>query len=120
LSFFEETGIGAHWSNYDKSPLLNDAMSLQWCMYMLLVDAVIYAVITWYVEAVFPGKQMTILSKSCILIQHDFIYTGEYGVPKPWYFFAMKSYWCGKDVPVDTVPVQTENELLNRSVYFIL
>jgi hypothetical protein len=64
LSFFEETGIGAHWSNYYKSPLLNDSMSLQSCMYMLLVDAAIYGVITWYVEAVFPGELIT---KSSVL-----------------------------------------------------
>ena len=29
----------------------------------------------WYIEAVFPG---------------------EYGVPKPWYFFLTKSYWTGR------------------------
>ncbi|XP_065332368.1 ATP-binding cassette sub-family A member 7-like isoform X3 [Cloeon dipterum] len=83
LSFFEETGIGAHWYNYDKSPLLNDSMNLSTCMQMLLLDAVIYAVFTWYLEAVFPG---------------------EYGVPKRWYFFVQKSYWCGKDLTVDDVP----------------
>jgi len=32
-------------------------------MGMLLLDAVIYGLFTWYIEAVFPG---------------------EYGVPKPW------------------------------------
>ena len=32
---------------------------------MLLVDIVLYAVLIWYIEAVFPGK---------------------YGVSKPWYF----------------------------------
>jgi len=82
-------------------------------MYMLLVDAAIYGVITWYVEAVFPGEQIKnsvlnyLLTKLCLN-------KGEYGVPKPWYFFVMKSYWCGKDVPVDSGPAQTENELLNR------
>ena len=34
---------------------------------MLLVDIVVYGLIIWYVEAVFPGK---------------------YGVSKPWYFPA--------------------------------
>ena len=41
---------------------------------MLLVDSVLYGILTWYIEAVFPG---------------------EYGVPKPWYFFVTKSYWFG-------------------------
>ncbi|XP_059473610.1 ATP-binding cassette sub-family A member 7-like isoform X2 [Neocloeon triangulifer] len=93
LSFFEETGIGAHWHNYNKSPLLNDALNLQACMHLLVVDAVIYAVLTWYIEAVFPG---------------------EYGVPKPWYFFVKKSYWCGKDVPVDSGPIPAEDELFDK------
>ncbi len=41
---------------------------------MLLLDSVLYAVLAWYVEAVWPG---------------------QYGVPKPWYFFLTKSYWIG-------------------------
>ena len=32
---------------------------------MLAVDAFLYALLTWYIEAVFPG---------------------QYGLPKPWYF----------------------------------
>jgi len=64
MSFFEETGIGAHWHNYNKSPLLNDTMNLQTCMLLLLVDAVIYGVITWYIEAVFPGKNIIDSSKT--------------------------------------------------------
>lgn len=42
---------------------------------MLLFDAFLYSLVTWYVEAVFPGQ--------C-------------GVPQPWYFFLMRSYWFGK------------------------
>lgn len=37
---------------------------------LLLLDAVLYSVVAWYVEAVLLG---------------------EYGVPKPWYFFVMVS-----------------------------
>lgn len=87
-------------------------------MIMLLVDAFIYGVITWYVEAVFPGEFFLHLKFQ--LFANEIWSKGEYGVPKPWYFFLMKSYWCGKDVPVDTPPVQTENELLNRSANFFI
>lgn len=23
--------------------------------------------------------------------------SGQYGMPKPWYFFIRKDYWCGQD-----------------------
>ena len=32
---------------------------------MLFIDAFVYSIFTWYIEAVFPG---------------------QYGLPKPWYF----------------------------------
>ncbi|KAM9208960.1 phospholipid-transporting ATPase ABCA3-like [Dugong dugon] len=38
-------------------------------MVMLLVDAFLYTIVIWYMEAVFPG---------------------DYGVPHPWYFFGKK------------------------------
>ena len=41
---------------------------------MQLLDSLLYALLAWYVEAVWPG---------------------QYGVPKPWYFFLTKSYWIG-------------------------
>lgn len=58
LSHYEEMGIGAQWSNYHTSPLLNDKLSLQACMYLLMLDGAIYGILTWYIEAVFPGTVM--------------------------------------------------------------
>ncbi|XP_036316116.2 phospholipid-transporting ATPase ABCA3-like [Pipistrellus kuhlii] len=43
-------------------------------MTMLLLDAFLYGLVTWYIEAVFPGM---------------------YGVSQPWNFFLMRSYWYG-------------------------
>merc|ERR1719400_2576347 len=40
-----------------------------------MVDSVLYGVMMWYIETVFPG---------------------QYGVPKPFYFFLTSSYWTGK------------------------
>lgn len=37
---------------------------------MMAIDAAVYAVLTWYIEAVWPG---------------------EFGVPQPWYFPVMVS-----------------------------
>lgn len=76
LSHYEESGEGATWENMWTSPLMGtgDRYSMAGAIGMLLVDSVLYGVLTWYIEAVWPG---------------------EYGVPKPWYFFVTKSYWLG-------------------------
>ena len=42
----------------------------------MVVDTVLYFLVTWYIEEVFPGR---------------------YGVAKPWYFPFMPSYWCGQN-----------------------
>lgn len=52
----EETGEGAQWSNIGTSPREGDTFSLLECMLMLLLDSVIYLMMTWYIETVFPGK----------------------------------------------------------------
>nr|KAG5710921.1 hypothetical protein BaRGS_013655 [Batillaria attramentaria] len=41
-------------------------------MLMLVVDTVMHLIVTWYMDAVFPG---------------------EFGVPQPYLFFLTKSYW---------------------------
>ena len=44
-------------------------------MVFMIIDGIIYYILAWYLDAVFPG---------------------QYGVPKPFYFFLQKSYWTGK------------------------
>ena len=56
------------------SPLAGDSLSMAGCMGMLLLDSVLYGLLMWYIEAVWPG---------------------QYGVPKPPYFFLTTSYWLG-------------------------
>ncbi|XP_041357912.1 phospholipid-transporting ATPase ABCA1-like isoform X2 [Gigantopelta aegis] len=74
ISRYEEQMIGIQWSNLYDSPLTNDTFSMGFCIWMMLVDAAIYGLLTWYIETVFPG---------------------DYGIPRKWYFFIQKSYWCG-------------------------
>lgn len=47
---------------------VDDDFSLAQVLALLLLDSVLYALVAWYLEAVFPG---------------------EYGVPRPWYFFIL-------------------------------
>ena len=42
---------------------------------LLIFDTILYMTLTWYIEAVFPGK---------------------YGVAKPFYFPFQPSYWLGQ------------------------
>ncbi|XP_070539955.1 ATP-binding cassette sub-family A member 2-like isoform X1 [Ptychodera flava] len=74
MLYYEFQAIGLQWSNLS-SPwpaFYNDITVLQ-VMLILLIDCAIFVLLTWYVEAVNPGS---------------------YGVPQPWYFPFMKSYWC--------------------------
>ncbi|GFN96696.1 ATP-binding cassette sub-family a member 1 [Plakobranchus ocellatus] len=71
---YEEQAIGAKWSNIGSSPVPDDTFSLETCISMMFLDAIIYFLITWYIEAVFPG---------------------QYGIPRKWYFPIQKSYWFG-------------------------
>lgn len=52
---------------------VDDNFTLAQVLGMLLLDSVLYGLVAWYVEAVFPG---------------------EYGVPQPWYFFLTVSTAC--------------------------
>ncbi len=67
--------IGLQWSNIAIPPIEDDHLSFLSLTLIMALDSVIYFVLTWYIEGVFPGR---------------------YGVSKPWYFPFMPSYWCGQ------------------------
>ena len=62
FSQYEEGAVGAQWSNIGTSPMVDDTFSLRMCIFMMFFDAFIYFLMTWYIEAVFPGKLCTLLS----------------------------------------------------------
>uniref|UniRef100_A0A8C1NAB8 ATP-binding cassette, sub-family A (ABC1), member 3b n=1 Tax=Cyprinus carpio TaxID=7962 RepID=A0A8C1NAB8_CYPCA len=73
IGMFEGKGTGIQWHNLFEPVTVDDDFSLAQVLALLLLDSVLYALVAWYLEAVFPG---------------------EYGVPRPWYFFILPSYWC--------------------------
>ncbi|NXL70257.1 ABCA1 protein, partial [Leptocoma aspasia] len=75
FSLYEEQGVGIQWHNLAASPVPGDPYSFAAAMGMLLLDAALYGLATWYLEGVFPG---------------------QYGIPKPWNFPFLKSYWFGE------------------------
>lgn len=62
FSQYEEQGVGIQWHNTHSSPVEGDSYSFTVSIVMLYVDAFIYAVSAWYIEAVFPGMKIHSIS----------------------------------------------------------
>uniref|UniRef100_A0A087X6A3 P-type phospholipid transporter n=1 Tax=Poecilia formosa TaxID=48698 RepID=A0A087X6A3_POEFO len=84
FALFEEQGVGIQWKNLVSSPLQEDEFSLRTTIIMMYFDSFLYGVLTWYIEAVFPG---------------------QYGIPRPWYFPFTKSYWFGEEGKSNKLPL---------------
>uniref|UniRef100_A0A3Q3WL83 ABC transporter domain-containing protein n=1 Tax=Mola mola TaxID=94237 RepID=A0A3Q3WL83_MOLML len=80
---YEQQGVGIQWHNINKSPEEGEPYTFTVSIIMMLFDTVLYWVLTWYIENVFPG---------------------QYGIPKPWYFPFTASYWCGTTTVTDGDP----------------
>ncbi|XP_055084646.1 LOW QUALITY PROTEIN: retinal-specific phospholipid-transporting ATPase ABCA4-like [Periophthalmus magnuspinnatus] len=72
LSRYEEQGLGLQWDNIQTSPLEKDSFSFLSSILMMMFDAVLYAILAWYLDNVFPG---------------------QYGISRPFYFPLQPSYW---------------------------
>ncbi|KAJ7376779.1 hypothetical protein OS493_032513 [Desmophyllum pertusum] len=94
---FETQRRGISWKEVSGFPSPDENFNMAWVFSMLLAQCAIFATITWYVEAVFPG---------------------EFGIPKPFYFPCLPSYWCGFshrniasiDMEMDTILVRHKND----------
>ncbi|XP_029368177.1 phospholipid-transporting ATPase ABCA1b isoform X2 [Echeneis naucrates] len=85
FALFEEQGVGIQWRNLVSSPLEEDDFSLRTTIIIMYFDSFLYGVLTWYIEAVFPG---------------------QYGIPRAWYFPFTQSYWFGeKDGKSNKIPL---------------
>ncbi|XP_024896512.1 ATP-binding cassette sub-family A member 7 isoform X3 [Pteropus alecto] len=82
LALLEEQGEGAQWHNVGAGPAA-DVFSLAQVSGLLLLDALLYGLATWYLEAVCPG---------------------QYGIPERWNFPFRRSYWFGPRAPKDPAP----------------
>lgn len=74
----ESKGVGLTWTNIFEPPSgIRGDLSVGIMWLMLVVDIILYCVVTWYVNSIMPGK---------------------YGLAKPWYFIFMPSYWRSRKV----------------------
>uniref|UniRef100_A0A8C7ZSN6 P-type phospholipid transporter n=1 Tax=Oryzias sinensis TaxID=183150 RepID=A0A8C7ZSN6_9TELE len=92
---YEEQGLGIQWFNLQSSPVEGDSYSFTTSIIMLYVDAFIYALAAWYIEAVFPG---------------------EFGIPRPWYFIFQLNYWGGVPLEADNIEAEPSNMTLGVNI----
>lgn len=57
IGIFESHGVGLHWSDLFQSGVIGDSFSMGHVMLMLIVNMIMFIVITWYVEGINPGDQ---------------------------------------------------------------
>jgi ATP-binding cassette subfamily A (ABC1) protein 1 len=76
---FEKQGTGVTFDNWNIQLQTTDnwgaTANVMSCILFMFADGVIYFIIAWYIDNVFPGK---------------------YGIPRPFYFFLQPSFWTGK------------------------
>ncbi|XP_076977505.1 phospholipid-transporting ATPase ABCA7 [Tamandua tetradactyla] len=89
LALLEEQGEGAQWHNLGSGPAADDVFSLGQVSGLLLLDAALYGLAIWYLEAVCPG---------------------QYGIPEPWNFPFRRSYWCGSRTPKGPAPAPARHD----------
>lgn len=112
FALYEVAGVGIQWHTFSQSPVEGDDFNLLLAVTMLMVDAVVYGVLTWYIEAVHPGTGQPFggvrMGVGCSSLGGHMASNtrpwlslpptqppGMYGLPRPWYFPLQKSYWLG-------------------------
>ncbi|KAB0796417.1 hypothetical protein PPYR_10478 [Photinus pyralis] len=95
ILMFEGAGEGVHWDNIWETTSPDDTLTLGLVLIMLMVDTILYFLITIYIEAVFPG---------------------DFGVGEAWNFPFTAAYWCGQPKYVllehSIPPLNTSNEFI--------
>ncbi|CAL1280712.1 unnamed protein product [Larinioides sclopetarius] len=70
---YEGLNVGVRWSNLTEFVMYSD-LNVLMAIVMMFLSCILYIIAIWYFDAIWPWQP---------------------GVPKPFYFFLMKSYWFG-------------------------
>ncbi|XP_058488295.1 retinal-specific phospholipid-transporting ATPase ABCA4a isoform X2 [Solea solea] len=89
LSRYEEQGLGLQWDNIQTSPLEGDEFSFLTSICMMGLDTVLYAVLAWYLDNVFPG---------------------QYGISQPFYFPFLPCYWFNTVAPASSNALELDKK----------
>lgn len=68
LSRYEEQGLGLQWGNIRTSPLEGDEYSFLFSIRMMLFDAFLYGILSWYLDNVFPGRSISYSCKVVVVV----------------------------------------------------
>lgn len=68
FALYEVAGVGIQWRTISQSPVEGDDFNLSLSMMMLIIDAGVYGVLTWYIEAVHPGGKRLLPQSWTIII----------------------------------------------------
>lgn len=91
IAFYENIGTGIQFDNIRFSPVEGDRFTCFETVLFMLLDTLIYLILMWYVENVYPGRFFSEEN-----FKKDEIVVGTYGIPKKWYFPFTASYWTGE------------------------
>ena len=72
ISRLEQQTVGLQWDNIAHTITVDDSFNMVWLLGMLVLDSLLYLGLAWYINEIKPGI---------------------YGVPKPFYFLLLPSYW---------------------------
>ena len=84
FALYEVAGVGIQWHTFSQSPVEGDDFNLLLAVTMLMVDAVVYGVLTWYIEAVHPGTSPLVgwgRGGGCVQVDP---WPGADSDPRPW------------------------------------
>lgn len=70
LSRYEEQGLGLQWGNIRTSPLEGDEYSFLFSIKMMLFDAFLYGILSWYLDHVFPGMPVSYSYRIVVVVNY--------------------------------------------------
>ncbi|CAL1280710.1 unnamed protein product [Larinioides sclopetarius] len=102
ISFYEYTGEGVQWYNITEFSLVSD-LNILITLGAMLFSCALYVIAIWYFDAVWPWQP---------------------GVPRPFYFFLMKCYWCGnkpsEEEDIKLVKIENNSEFFEEEQIGVL
>ena len=93
IAMWEGNSVGIQWSNISLTASPDDSLTLLDILIMFFVDSILYLLLTFYIEATFPG---------------------EYGIPQKWYFPFTYSYWLAHKPNLDEKEIDSNNTAVNE------
>jgi ATP-binding cassette subfamily A (ABC1) protein 3 len=94
LGRYESALIGVQWDNLFSPVTPDDDLTLGYIMIVLLIASLVQMLLALYIEKIKPG---------------------QYGVPEPWYFPVLPSFWCGSSKSSQT---NIENNMIKSNPNF--